>query len=51
MHASARRRLATVDARNKIRMGNPLVTVIEREVPVTFSSDQTKKENQEISKK
>jgi hypothetical protein len=36
---------AGVDASNKIRLGNGDVTVIEGQVPFTFSSDQTKKEN------
>src|SRR5262249_11897330 len=36
---------AVVDASNKIRLGNTLVTVIEGQVPYTFTSDQTRKEN------
>src|SRR5262249_3999169 len=36
---------ARVDASNKIRLGNADVTVIEGEVPFTFTSDATKKEN------
>src|SRR5262249_53865203 len=36
---------AIVDDSNKIRLGNADVTVIEGEVPYTFSSDQRKKEN------
>jgi trimeric autotransporter adhesin len=36
---------AVVDASNKIRLGNTAVTIIEGQVPFTFSSDQTKKEN------
>jgi endosialidase-like protein len=36
---------AVVDASNKVRLGNNAVTVIEGEVPFTFSSDMTKKEN------
>ena len=34
-----------VNASNKIRLGNSLVTVIEGQVPFSFSSDKTKKEN------
>jgi hypothetical protein len=36
---------AIVDASNKIRLGNTQVTVIEGQVPLTFTSDETKKEN------
>jgi hypothetical protein len=36
---------AVVDASNKIRLGNTSVTVIEGEVPFTFSSDASRKEN------
>ena len=36
---------AVVDASNKIRLGNAFVTVIEGQVPFTFTSDKTKKEN------
>jgi hypothetical protein len=36
---------AVVDASNKIRLGNNSVTVIEGQVPYTFTSDATKKEN------
>ena len=36
---------ATVDASNKIRLGNTDVTVIEGQVAFTASSDKTKKEN------
>ena len=34
---------AIVDASNKIRLGDPNVTVIERQVAYTFTSDATKK--------
>jgi len=34
-----------VSASNKIRLGNPSVTVIEGQVDFTFTSDMTKKEN------
>jgi hypothetical protein len=37
--------LATVDASNKVRLGNTDVTVIEGQVAFTASSDKTKKEN------
>jgi hypothetical protein len=36
---------AVVNASNKIRLGNAAVTVVEGEVPYTFTSDATKKEN------
>src|SRR5437016_5923543 len=36
---------AVVNASNKIRLGNPAVTVIEGQVAFTASSDKTKKEN------
>src|SRR5262249_16248752 len=36
---------AVVNASNKIRLGNPFVTVIEGAVGFTSSSDRTKKEN------
>jgi hypothetical protein len=36
---------AIVDANNKVRVGNGLVTVIEGQVPFTFTSDKTRKEN------
>ena len=36
---------ATVNASNKIRLGNTAVTVIEGQVAFTASSDKTKKEN------
>ena len=36
---------AKVDASNKIRLGDPNVTVIEGEVAYTFTSDKAKKEN------
>ena len=36
---------AIVDASNKIRLGNTEVEVIEGQVPYTFSSDKTRKEN------
>ena len=36
---------AVVNASNKIRLGNPLITVIEGQVAYTFTSDKTKKEN------
>ena len=36
---------AIVDASNKIRLGNTGVTVIQGQVPYTYSSDRTKKEN------
>jgi hypothetical protein len=36
---------AVVNASNKIRLGNTGVTVIEGQVPYTFTSDKTKKEN------
>jgi Chaperone of endosialidase len=36
---------ATVNASNKIRLGNTFVTVIEGQVAFTSSSDKTKKEN------
>ena len=36
---------ATVNASNKIRLGNTSVTVVEGQVPYTFTSDKTKKEN------
>jgi len=36
---------AKVDASNKIRLGNPFVTVIEGQVAFTAVSDKTKKEN------
>ena len=36
---------ASVDASNKIRLGNSLVTVIEGQVPFTAVSDKTQKEN------
>jgi hypothetical protein len=36
---------ATVDASNKIRLGNTDVTVIEGAVPYTFTSDKNRKEN------
>ena len=44
-NATAIGALAFVDASNKIRLGDTNVTVIEGEVPFTFSSDQTRKEN------
>jgi hypothetical protein len=36
---------AVVDASNKIRLGNSDVTVIEGQVPYTFTSDRNQKEN------
>jgi hypothetical protein len=36
---------AVVDASNKIRLGNIFVTVIEGQVPYTFTSDKNQKEN------
>jgi hypothetical protein len=36
---------AVVNASNKIRLGNSAVTVIEGQVPYTFTSDKNKKEN------
>jgi hypothetical protein len=36
---------AIVNASNKIRLGNTSVTVIEGQVPYTFSSDKNRKEN------
>jgi hypothetical protein len=36
---------AVVDASNKIRLGNVAVTVIEGQVPYTFTSDKNQKEN------
>jgi trimeric autotransporter adhesin len=36
---------AVVDASNKIRLGNVLVTVIEGQVPYTYTSDRSQKEN------
>jgi hypothetical protein len=36
---------AKVDASNKIRLGNNQVTVIEGQVPYTFTSDRNQKEN------
>jgi len=36
---------AVVDASNKIRLGNADVTVIEGQVPYTFTSDKNQKEN------
>jgi len=36
---------AIVNSSNKIRLGDTTVTVIEGQVPFTFSSDQTRKEN------
>jgi hypothetical protein len=36
---------AVVDASNKVRFGNSAVTVIEGQVPYTFTSDRNKKEN------
>ena len=36
---------ATVNASNKVRLGNTLVTVIEGQVAFTFPSDRTNKEN------
>ncbi len=36
---------AVVDASNKVRIGDPNVTVIEGQVPFTSVSDKTKKEN------
>jgi hypothetical protein len=36
---------ATVNASNKIRLGNQYVTVIEGQVPYTFTSDKNQKEN------
>jgi len=36
---------ATVDASNKVRLGNGAVTVIEGQVAFTFPSDKTQKEN------
>jgi hypothetical protein len=36
---------AIVDASNKIRLGSAAVTVIEGQVPFSFTSDKTKKEN------
>ena len=36
---------AIVNASNKVRLGNAAVTVIEGEVPFSFSSDQFRKEN------
>jgi Chaperone of endosialidase len=36
---------ATVNASNKIRLGNTSVTVIEGQVALTFPSDKTQKEN------
>lgn len=36
---------ATVDASNKIRLGNTFVTVIEGQVAYTFTSDKNQKEN------
>jgi hypothetical protein len=36
---------AVVDASNKIRLGDTNVAVIEGQVPYTFTSDKTKKEN------
>jgi hypothetical protein len=36
---------AVVDASNKIRLGNTDVTVIEGQVPYTFTSDKNQKEN------
>jgi hypothetical protein len=36
---------AIVDASNKVRVGNTAVTRIEGQVPFTFSSDKSKKEN------
>ena len=36
---------AVVDASNKIRLGNTSVTVIEGQVPYTFTSDKNQKEN------
>src|SRR6185312_10094730 len=36
---------AVVNASNKIRLGNTLITVIEGQVAYTFTSDRNKKEN------
>jgi hypothetical protein len=36
---------AVVDASNEIRLGNAVVTVIEGQVPYTFTSDKNQKEN------
>ena len=36
---------AIVNSSNKVRLGDTTVTVIEGQVPFTFSSDQTRKEN------
>src|SRR5262249_27510513 len=45
VNATAIGAFATVDDSNKIRLGNAAVTVIEGQVPFTFTSDKTKKEN------
>ena len=44
-NATAIGSLATVNASNKIRLGNTAVTVIEGQVAFTNGSDKTKKEN------
>ena len=44
LNATAIGASAIVDASNKIRLGDPNVTVIEGQVAYTFSSDATKKE-------
>jgi hypothetical protein len=44
-NATAIGAFATVNANNKIRLGNSAVTVIEGQVAYTFTSDKTKKEN------
>lgn len=44
-NATAIGRGAIVNVSNKIRLGNTLVTVIEGQVPFTFSSDRNLKEN------
>jgi hypothetical protein len=44
-NATAIGALAVVDASNKIRLGDRLVTVIEGEVSYTFTSDKNQKEN------
>jgi hypothetical protein len=36
---------AVVDASNKVRLGNAQVSVIEGQVPYTYTSDRTQKEN------
>src|SRR5206468_6459321 len=45
VNATAIGAYAVVNARNKIRLGNGAVSVIEGQVPYTYSSDVTKNEN------